>query len=62
MVEQRDKMRDPTAANQLLAQGRQYIERGNLDGLRNTVVRLLELLPRELADEIRRGYGSGVIQ
>jgi molecular chaperone DnaK len=60
MVQQHNMMRDRALATQLIEQGRQYIQRGNLDGLRNTVVRMLDLLPREIAEEIQRGYGSGV--
>jgi molecular chaperone DnaK len=62
LIEERAKMRDGGLATQLIEQGRQYIQRGNLDGLRHTVVRMLDLLPREIAEEIQRGYGSGVTQ
>jgi len=56
LVEDRAKMRDPNAADRLIDQGRQFINRGNGQGLRNVVAQLLELLPREIAEAKQRGY------
>jgi molecular chaperone DnaK len=56
LVEDRAKMRDPDAADRLIDQGRQFINRGNVQGLRNVVAQLLGLLPREIAEAKQRGY------
>jgi hypothetical protein len=56
LVEVRAKMRDGAAADRLIDQGRQFINRGNVQGLRNVVVQLLALLPREIAEAKQRGY------
>lgn len=56
LVEDRAKMRDPNAADRLIDQGRQFINRGNVQGLRNVVAQLLGLLPREIAEAKQRGY------
>jgi len=61
LVTEREQMQDTSAADQLINQGRQCIDRGNLDGLKQTVRELLNLLPKEEAESIRRGYGSGII-
>jgi molecular chaperone DnaK len=60
LVDQHDKMRDQQNAERLINQGRQCISRGNVNGLRNAVAQLLALMPRIDADEIRRGYISGI--
>jgi molecular chaperone DnaK len=56
LVEDRAKIRDPNAADRLIDQGRQFINRGNVQGLRNVVAQLLGLLPREIAEAKQRGY------
>lgn len=56
LVEDRAKMRDPNAADRLIDQGRQFINRGNVQGLRNVVAQLRGLLPREIAEAKQRGY------
>ena len=56
LVEDRAKMKDPNAADRLIDQGRQFINRGNVQGLRNVVGQLLALLPREIAEAKQRGY------
>jgi molecular chaperone DnaK len=59
LVEDRDKMKDSAAADRLIDQGRQFINRGNVDGLRNVVRQLLALLPRDIAEARKRGYTGG---
>ena len=56
LVEDRAKMRDGATADRLIDQGRQFINRGNVPGLRNVVGQLLALLPREIAEAKQRGY------
>ena len=62
LVEERAKMSDPQSAERLINQGRQCIDRGNMQGLRNVVAQLLGLLPRDVAASIQRGYQSGVLK
>lgn len=59
LVEDRAKMKDQDAADRLIDQGRQFINRGNVSGLRNVVGQLLALLPREIAEAKQRGYTDG---
>jgi molecular chaperone DnaK len=59
LVEDRSKMKDSAAADRLIDQGRQFINRGNVQGLRNVVTQLLALLPREIAEARQRGYTRG---
>jgi molecular chaperone DnaK len=56
LVEDRAKMKDQDAADRLIDQGRQFINKGNVQGLRNVVSQLLALLPRDVAEAKQRGY------
>lgn len=60
LIEKQSKMTDQQGAERLINQGRQCITRNNVQGLRNVVAQLLDLLPREQADVIQRGYISGI--
>ena len=62
LVGQSTGMKDQEAASRLINQGRQCITRGNVDGLRNVVVQMLGLLPRDVADAIQRGFQSGLLK
>jgi hypothetical protein len=53
-------MSDQARANRLLNQGRAFVSQNNLDGLRNAVKELWNLLPTEAVTEIQRGYTSAV--
>jgi hypothetical protein len=53
-------MSDPARANRLISHGRQAIAENNLQGLRNACIQLLQMLPREVAEEAQRGWNSGV--
>jgi molecular chaperone DnaK len=55
------KMRDQARAERLIQQGRECIEANNVDGLRQAVHQLSDLLPKELAQALQKGYQSGVI-
>lgn len=62
LVAEQAKMSDQQSAERLISQGRQYITKGNVQGLRNVVAQLLGLLPRDVAETIQRGYKSGVLK
>jgi molecular chaperone DnaK len=62
LEEQRGKMSDAGAADRLYNQGYQYIQKENIGGLRNVVVQLLNLLPNEVVEEVKRGYESGLLK
>ena len=48
-------------ASTLVAQGRELIAAGNFAELRNIVYQLQELLPKKVAEEVYRGYGSTLL-
>lgn len=54
-------MSDPGRASRLIAHGRQAIAENNLQGLRNACIQLVQMLPREVAEEAERGWNSGVM-
>ena len=60
-VEQKPQMSDQVLADRLIAQGRQCVDHGNVQGLRAAVAQLMDLLPRQVADQLQQGYGSGII-
>ncbi|MDI6809842.1 MAG: Hsp70 family protein [Candidatus Eisenbacteria bacterium] len=62
LLHERAKMSDQQSAERLINQGRQCINGGNVQGLRNVVAQLLGLLPRDVAETIQRGYQSGVLK
>ena len=62
LLEDRAKMSDQSAADRLINQGQQCIQKGNVPGLRNVVAQLLGLLPQEEAEAIQRGYQSGLLK
>jgi molecular chaperone DnaK len=61
-VEQKTRMTDQALAGRFIDQGRQCIQHGNVQGLRTAVRQLMDLLPRDVANEIQRGYGSGLLK
>ena len=54
----RSKMTDQDKAERLFDMGRRYLDQNNANGLRNVVGQLWELLPREVVEEVQRGFGS----
>jgi molecular chaperone DnaK len=57
----RPQMTDQSKAERLFDMGQRYLQegqKGNINGLRNVVGQLWELLPRELVEEVQRGFGS----
>jgi molecular chaperone DnaK len=61
MIEQKPQMQDQALAERLIAQGRQCMDHENIQGLRTAVAQLMDLLPRQVADQLQQGYGSGII-
>jgi molecular chaperone DnaK len=59
---QRSQMKDSQRADRLFNHGRDCIAKNNSLGLQNVVRELWELLPRELAEKAKRGYGAGVVR
>lgn len=62
LIGERAKMRDQAAAERLINQGQQCIQKGNVSGLRNAIAQLMGLLPQQEAQAIQRGYQSGLLK
>lgn len=62
LEKERAKMPDRGAADRLCNQGYQCIQKEDIRGLRNVVFQLLKLLPSEIAEEVKRGYESGLLK
>jgi molecular chaperone DnaK len=59
---ERAKMADQARAERLFGMGRNYLDQNNVDGLRNVVTKLWDLLPREIVEQAQRGFGSTLIR
>ena len=61
--ENQSKMGDQAMASRLIDQGQNCIQRGDIQTLRQVVAQLLDLLPRGIQEEVRRGgyIGDGEI-
>jgi len=59
-AEQRSKMSDQIQAEKLVDMGQSFLANNNLDGLRNIVPKLWDLLPKAVVEEARRAFGSGI--
>ena len=57
---QRAKMTDLAKADRLFAQGARAIEANDLREMRRVAIQLWDLLPEDVAEEVKRGYGSGL--
>ena len=53
-------MRDQVKAGALLQEGRGHVDANDLNGLKNVVFQLQNMLPPKVAELARRGYGSGL--
>ncbi len=62
LIDQRGKMKDQDAAERLIDRGQEFIANGNVQGLRSVVSQLLGLLPDDVAEQIQRGYQSGLLR
>lgn len=54
------QMSDQSEAARLIKLGQGYLEQDNIGGIRNVVFKLWDLLPREVVEEVQRGYGSTI--
>ena len=54
-------MKDPARAGALVQEGRAHVTANDLPGLKNIVFHLQNLLPPNVASQVRRGYGSGLL-
>ena len=59
---QRDRMTDPRKAEQLFAQGARAMESGDIREMSRIAAQLWDLLPEDVAEEMQRGYGTGLAQ
>lgn len=58
---QSGEMQDQERADVLLNQGREFIQTGNLSGLKNVVAQLIKMLPERVQEQAQaQGYGSGI--
>ena len=53
-------MTDLAKADRLFAQGARAIEANDLREMRRVAIQLWDLLPKDVAEEVKRGYGSGL--
>jgi molecular chaperone DnaK len=59
---ERGKMTNREEASRRIEMGRKYLEENNVDGLRNVVFKLWDLLPKQVVEDVHRGFGAGVIR
>jgi molecular chaperone DnaK len=57
---EREKFTNKEDADRLIEMGQSYLEQNNVDGLRNVVVKLYALLPKQVVEDVKRGFGSGL--
>ena len=60
--QERAKMTDTRKADLLFAQGAKAVEAGSIPEMRRVALQLWDLLPADVAEEMQRGYGSGLTQ
>jgi hypothetical protein len=55
-------MTDQARAGRLFETGRSYLDQNNVDGLKNVVRQLWDLVPAEIVEEVQRGFGSTLMR
>ena len=60
LYQKRATMQNLAEADRLFRQGAAFMEANNIQGLKKTIVALLELLPEDVSAEMKRGYCSGI--
>jgi molecular chaperone DnaK len=60
LEKEKPKMQDKAKADRLLDMGRKYLDQNNPEGLRNVVTQLWELLPKQLKEQVQRGFGANL--
>ena len=58
----RSQMTDSNKADHLFDMGQRYLQEDNANGIRNVVNQLWELLPRQVAEAVKRGVDSTLIR
>lgn len=58
----RAKFKDKDESDRLLEMGQNYLSQNNVDGLRNVVFKLWDLLPKQVVADVQRGLGAGLIR
>ena len=61
LEKERQRITDRARGDRLFDQGQQCIQNDNVNGLRNVVTQLWDLLPREVVEAAQRGYQSGLV-
>jgi molecular chaperone DnaK len=62
LAKRKAEMSDAGKADRLFDMGQRYLTENNVDGLRNVVNQLYDLLPKAAAEAVKRGYGSDVVR
>ena len=62
LEQHRRQMREAALAEQLLNQGRAFLDHNNLPGLRQVALQLQSLLPPDVLDAVDRGFQSGLVR
>lgn len=62
LEKKRAQMTDGNKVERLFDMGQRYLEQNNVDGLRNVVGQLWDLLPRQVVEAVQRGFGSTLIR
>lgn len=62
LVKESGSIADQTKAERLFAMGRNYLTQNNVQGLRNIVSQLWDLMPREVVEAAKKGFQSGLIK
>ena len=62
LAKRRGEMSDTAKADRLFDMGQRYLSENNVDGLRNVVNQLYDVLPKAAAEAVKRGYGSDVVR
>jgi molecular chaperone DnaK len=62
LEKERSRMTDQARAGRLFDTGRSYLDQNNVDGLKNVVRQLWDLVPAEIVEEVQRGFGSTLMR
>lgn len=60
LEQQRATFAEKDESDRLFEMGQNYLQQNNLDGLKNVVFKLWALLPKQVVDEVQRGFGAGL--
>lgn len=57
-----EKFTDKRNADRLVEMGQNYLQQNNVEGLKTVVFKLWDLLPKQIAEEVKRGSISGLVR